>query len=190
MMLGKPKCHFVVCVILLLATCVATNATTLVRMELEKISETARVIVRARCVANSTNWDAGEIWTFTSFEVQEVWKGQAPPQITVRLLGGKVENLTSTVSGIPRFRPGEEIVLFLEPTRRGDFSVVSWEQGSFRVRRDRSSGRESVTQDSASFATFDPVSRRFESVGIRGLPIELLRGQVDAALNAESRRNP
>ena len=90
------------------------SGTTLMRMSLAQISQAAQAIVRARCIGNSTRWDAGEIWTFTSFDIEETWSGSAPAQISVRLLGGRVGNLTSTVSGVPRFSPGEEVVLFLE----------------------------------------------------------------------------
>jgi hypothetical protein len=76
------------------------------------------------------------------------------------------------------------VLLFLEPTPRGDFSVVSWEQGTFRVRRDPATGRESASQDTASFETFDPATRRFESVGIRRAAIDDLRARVDAALRS------
>jgi hypothetical protein len=176
------------CVALLLAASVSTKATTLARMSLAKMSQTAQVIMRGRCLENSTSWDAGEIWTFTSFEVREVWRGSAPARITVRLLGGRVGNLTSSVSGVPRFHPGEEVVLFLERTRRGDFSVVSWEQGSFRIHRDIFSGQESVTQDTASFATFDPATHQFEMSGIRKLPIDAFRARVDAALSGGNGR--
>jgi hypothetical protein len=169
------------CVGLLLAIGGATKATTLVRMSVAQMSRAAEVIVRARCLENSTGWDAGEIWTFTSFEVQEAWRGSPPARITVRLLGGRAGNLTSSVSGIPRFHAGEEVVLFLERTPHGDFSIVSWEQGTFRIRRAAATGAESVTQDSASFATFDPATRLFGAVGIRNLRIEMFRAQVDAA---------
>jgi hypothetical protein len=40
-------------------------ATTLKRMSLPDLSRAAHTIIRARCVANSTRWDTGEIWTFT-----------------------------------------------------------------------------------------------------------------------------
>ncbi len=175
-------------VALLLAAGGAATATTLVRMSVAKMSRAAQAIVRARCLENSTGWDAGEIWTFTTFEVQEVWQGSAPPRITVRLLGGRAGNLTSSVSGVPRFRGGEEVVLFLERTPRGDYSVVSWEQGTFRIRRAAATGVETVTQDSASFATFDPATHQFDAAGIRNLPVEIFRGQVDAAISAEARR--
>jgi hypothetical protein len=187
-MIGLPRVVFVVrCLALLLAVGGTALATTLARMSVEQMSHTAQAIVRARCVDNSTGWDAGEIWTFTSFEVQELWQGSTTPRITVRLLGGRVGNLTSSVSGIPRFRPGEEVVLFLERTQRGDFSVVSWEQGTFRIRREAATGSEIVTQDSASFATFDPATHQFEAEGIRNLPVETFRARVDAG-NGQSRR--
>jgi len=180
----RNKIWIASCVALLFAICDASpaSATTIERMSIEKMSRTAKVIVRARCVGNSTRQNAGEIWTFTNFAVEQVWRGAAPSQITVRLLGGRDGNLTSSVSGVPRFRAGEEVLLFLEPTPRGDYSVVSWEQGTFRIRRDPATGRESATQDTASFATFDPATRRFKAAGIRRTPVDALRTRVDAAL--------
>lgn len=166
------------------------SGTTLMRMSLAQITQAAQVIVRARCIGNSTRWDAGEIWTFTSFDVEETWSGSAPAQISVRLLGGSVGNLTSTVSGVPRFSPGEEVVLFLESTARGDFSIVSWEQGTFRIRRDAHTGDEVAVQDTADSPVFDPATRRFETIGIRNLLIATFRSRVDAAVRGEVRRQP
>ena len=159
-------------------------ATTLKRMSLPDLSRAAHTIVRARCVANSTRWDTGEIWTFTTFDVEEIWKGSAPAQITVRLLGGKSGNLTSTVSGVPRFAPGEELVLFLERTTAQDFSIVSWVQGTFRIGRDRTTDEEIVTQDTAAFAVFDPASQRFETTGVRKMPVGAFHSLVVASARA------
>jgi len=178
------------CGMLLLAACAAGRATTLERMSLAKMSQTATLIVRARCLGNSAGWDAGEIWTLTSFSVEEVWRGSTPPRITVRLLGGRAGNLTSSVSGVPRFHPGEEVILFLELTPRRDYSVVSWEQGTFRIHSQLHPAQESVTQDTASFETFDPGARRFAAVGIRDMPIETFRATVEAALQNDSGRKP
>ena len=165
------------------------GATTLARMSLEKLARSAPLIVRARCVGNSTRWDAGEIWTFTNFNVEEIWRGSAPPEITVHLLGGRLGNLTSTVSGVPRFLPGEEVVLFLEPTARGDFSVTSWAQGTLRIRRDPGTGAENATQDSASVATFDSATHRFETQGIRNISLDVLRSRIDSAWRGAGSRS-
>ena len=169
-----------------LLMCASVAPTTLAHMSVAKLTHVSRLILRARCVENATAWDAGEIWTFTTYEPTEVWKGSAQSRIRVRLLGGRVGNLTSNVSGVPRFRTGEDVVLFLAPTTRGDFSVVSWVQGTFRIHHDQRTGEDMVTQDSASFDTFDPSTRHFTASGIRDLPLQEFRSQVAAALLQES----
>ena len=172
-----------------LVVCGGASATSLMHMTVEKMAGAARLIVRARCLANATRWDAGDIWTFTTFETTEVWKGKAEERFTVRLLGGSVGNLTSRVAGVPRFQPGEDVVLFLETTKRGDYSIVSWVQGTFRIRPNRRGGK-SVAQDTADFATFDPATRRFEANGIRNMLLEALQAQVKSATRNQAGRKP
>jgi hypothetical protein len=168
------------------ALCAPLRATTLLRMSVAQMAQRATLIVRARCRANSAGWDAGEIWTLTDFEIVAVWRGSAPARITVRLLGGTAGNLTSSVSGVPRFRPGEEVVLFLEPTPRGDYSVLSWEQGTFRIRRDHVTHEEIVTRDASPFVTFNPLTRRLETNGTPGIATVSLRKQIDEALRGQT----
>jgi hypothetical protein len=98
-----------------LLACASVTPTTLAHMSVAKLTHVSRLILRARCLENSTGWHAGEIWTFTTYEPTEVWKGSAPPRVSVRLLGGRIGNLTSNVSGVPRFHAGEDVVLFLTP---------------------------------------------------------------------------
>ena len=160
-------------------------ATTLQRLSVEKMVEAAQIIVRARCVLNEPRWDRGEIWTFTSFEVKDTWKGAPNTFVTIRLLGGTLGPLTSTVSGVPKFHVGDEVILFLEPTTRGDLTVASWEQGTFRIAGEARSGAEVVTQDTAAFEIFEPEARTFRSAGIRNMPLESFRTRVEAAVAAE-----
>ena len=160
----------------------AAGATTLERLSIQRMTTAAAVVARVRSVASAVRWEGGEIWTFTTFDVVEVWNGSAPPRITVRLIGGRAGELISTVQGVPRFRPGEEAVLFLEPSGASDFTVVSWVQGTFRIHRDARSGEERVTQDSAGLAAFDPSTREFRADGLRNAPLEELRARVRTAL--------
>lgn len=170
--------------------CGGASGTTLKRMSVREMSQAAHAIVRARCITSSARWDAGEIWTFTTFDVEETWKGTVPARITVPLLGGTAGSLTSTVSGVPRFAPGEQVVLFLERTAAGDFSIGSWVQGTFRLRHVRTTGEETVTQDTAAFAVLNPSSHRFEATGIRNMPAEAFRALVAASLAADLGRTP
>src|SRR5271169_4404639 len=189
----KMQSHKMVFVLILAAvhasSATMVTATTLERMSVAKMTQSAQLVVRAQCLGNSSGWDGGEIWTFTSFEVKDSWKGAptgAAQQLTVRLLGGSVGNLNSTVSGVPRFRPGEEVVLFLQSTTRGDYSIVSWVQGTFRIRRDARSGTEIVVQDTAAFDTYDPATRQFNAEGIHNLSVAAMRLRVQSALSAQS----
>ena len=166
----------------------ASNAfpTTFVKMSLEQLTAGAPLIVRARCQGSIVSTEKSEIWTITSFEVREVWKGSAPQVVRVRLLGGRTAELTSHVDGVPRFRPGEDVVLFLAPLRRGNYSVTSWAQGTFRIHRAASNAQFVVTQDSAAFSPteFSGGSRSLgvDNGAVHGMPLEEFRRRVAATL--------
>jgi hypothetical protein len=176
-------------VLLFLGTVFVSKGTTFARLSISQMSQAASAIVRAQCVANTVVVVSGEIWTLTTFDVQETWRGAVPARITVCLLGGTSGNLTSHVAGIPRFRPSEQVILFLAPTKHflastngGDFSVVSWQQGTFRIHRDRGTGEELASQDTGAYFTFDPESRRFLADGAVRMPVALFHAQVISAL--------
>jgi hypothetical protein len=164
-----------------------SNATSLARMSVVQMAHASAIVVRAKCVASVVRREDGEIWTFSEFEIEEDWKGAANGRITVRLLGGRLGEITSHVAGVPRFQPGEDVVLFLARVSHGAFSVVSWVQGTFRIRRDSRTGREMVTQETASFLVFNAATRQFEPEGIRNLPLSELRDQVTSAIARNER---
>jgi len=168
---------------------IEVSATTLARMSVNEMAQRAAVVVQARCDANQTSWDAGEIWTFTTFTVEETRKGTAAGNLRVRLLGGRAGDITSTVAGVPRFRAGEEVVLFLEKTGRGDYSVVGWIEGTFRIRIDRRSGQKIVTQDTAGFEVYDPAKREFRPAGIRDGRLADFKADVEAATGSAQRNS-
>src|SRR5580700_9828426 len=145
--------------------------TTFARVPLEQLSAAAPLIVRARCQGSM---------------VSEVWKGSAPAVVRMRMLGGRTAELTSHVEGVPRFRAGEDVVLFLGPLRRGDYSVVGWAQGTFRIQRGGAGASLVVTQDTASFspAAFvdGSAARGAQSDAVRGLPLEEFRRRVAESL--------
>jgi hypothetical protein len=182
------NCRCTLTILLLLSLISATaRGTTFARMTVEQMTAAAPLVARVRCLKTTAGWEGREIWTITSFDVLGVWKGSAPQQIAVRLIGGHVGHLISSVAGVPRFQPGEEAILFLMPTREGEFTVTGWMQGTFRIRRDPRAGIECVTQDAAGMAVFDPRTRQFETSGIRDLPLERLRERVAAEMSGAGR---
>lgn len=160
----------------------ALQATTLARLSLDQLAAAADGVARVRCAAAKSRWEDGTIWTVTTFDVIETLKGSLPAQVVVRLPGGRVGHLTAAVDGTPKFRPGEQAVVFLERGRGGGYSVAGWVQGTFRIAQDPNSRREIVTQDSGGFAVFDAATRTFRAEGIRKMPMDQFRARVGAAI--------
>ena len=164
-----------------------TQSTTLARMDLKELSQRAAVIARVRCV-KAVSWvDLSLVWTLTAFELTEAWKGNPPAKFTVRLPGGEAAGRRVTVEGAPRFVAGEEAVLFLEPDRGGQMNIVSWAQGTFRIRRNPRTGAEEAMQDTAGLLVLDARTGLWSQGEQRRLPLVQLRARVARAI-AESAR--
>lgn len=153
------------------------SATTLAPMNLRQLTAAAQLVVRAKCLGSASRWEGGEIWTFTRFASIESFKGAAPPEFTVGALGGKVGAIESVVAGTPRFQPGEQVVLFLEPSPAGGYGITGWVEGTFRLRRD-AAGRPLLTQDSAGGMVFDRATRSFRTEGICAMPLATFRRRL------------
>jgi hypothetical protein len=168
---------------LLIALCVPArlHATTLLRMSLAQMAQAADTIVRVKCIATASRWDAGAIWTFAEMDVVEPLKGSPPAHLVVRLPGGRVGHLVTVVEDAPQLATGEEKILFLERNPDGAYAVTGWVEGAFRIRKN-TDGEEIVTQDSSEVAVFDAVTRKFQVQGLRNLPIRDFRQRLAIAL--------
>ena len=163
-------------------TAVMTNATTLARLQFEDLAKGATAIARLRCLGSETRWQQGEIWTETRFELLEGNKGLVPGLVTVQTMGGTHGHWHSRVEGVPAFRTGEEVYLFLWGQPGEPYRVLGWSQGTFRIVRDEQTGEETVTQDSARAAIFDLRTRKFRRSGIRNLPLSAFQRKLRKAL--------
>ena len=90
-------------------------------------------------------------------------------------------HLQSRVEGTPEFRVGEEAYLFLWGSSPR-FTVLGWSQGTFRIRKNARTRKETVTQDSAQTAIFDTQTKEFTQQGVRNLRIDIFREKIQAEL--------
>ena len=159
----------------------AANATTLAPLSFDRLAQQSSAVARLRCLSTVSAWDRGEIWTTTRFAVVELRKGSLGAVITVRMLGGSVGNLHSRVDGVPAFRAGEEVYLFLWGQAGEPYRVLGWSQGTFRILHDTRNGGEKVTQESAG-NNFDTRDRQFHGDAIRGMGMPAFQEKLRAAL--------
>ena len=103
--------------------------------------------------------------------------------MTVRMLGGRADGITSRVDGVPAFRAGEEVYLFLWGKPGESYRVLGWSQGTFRIIRDARTGVEKISQESSS-TNLDQSTRQFRAGdGIRGMALPMFQEKLRQALS-------
>ena len=173
-------------ILLALTAAAFANGTTFARLRFADLALQSTAVARLRCLGSEFLWERGELWTETRFEVLERNKGLLPGIVTVRTIGGISGHLHSRVDGVPVFRAGEEVYLFLWQLPGEPYRVLGWAQGTFRIARNADSGNETVTQDSAMAPIFDPRTRTFRHGGIRNLPVGIFQLKLRRALEGKN----
>jgi hypothetical protein len=122
--------------LVLLAACLAW-ATTVRPMSVDRLTQVASDVVEARVTQTWSEWDAQHtrIYTYSQLAVTRSLKGSQGSTVLVKQPGGTKDGITEVVFGVRHFRPGEDSVLFLEPSRDNDgaMRVVGLMQGNFLV---------------------------------------------------------
>jgi len=121
---------------LVLATAFAGNAhATLAQAKsFDDKVENAASIVLGKCVATKSQWDPDHRWilTYSTFQVEQALKGDAPREITIVTPGGAVDGMHQETIGVPSFNPGEENVIFTKATNLGP-TVLYFDQGTYDI---------------------------------------------------------
>ena len=99
--------------------------------------------VRSRWVSTSSG---PAIVTVVTFKVVRTLKGDLGAQTQLEFLGGTVGDYRLEVPGIPRFRVGDEDVLFVDERGQPVSPVVGFMHGRFRVLEEPGTGRRSVAR--------------------------------------------
>lgn len=124
---------------LLLAT--PAQATAVKKLSDADLVRDAKLIARAECLSISTEWgpERKRIFTRIRFSVSATLKGSERTALEVLLPGGERDGLSYVVHGMPEFRPGEEVVLFLTGAHKksGICVPVGLGQGLYRIKRER-----------------------------------------------------
>lgn len=143
---------------LLVALASPARATTVLRVPLEEMARACDLVVQARVEAVHTSAapeDERRVSTTVRLEVLRVLKGHpTAPALTLTLPGGRTDRWTLMIPGMPQFRVGEEVVLFLEKTSAG-LRPAGLSLGTYRVRRDSETGRVRAVRDLQGVAVID-----------------------------------
>jgi len=124
-------------------TILAALATTLTGTTLEKLSFDEMVakstqIVRGRIALSNVRQHGAIFYSHYTVQVSEQYKGPTARIIDVVLPGGTIGRNQQTISGVPTFPAGSELVLFLWTSKSGLTHIIGLSQGVFQVSKDAS----------------------------------------------------
>jgi hypothetical protein len=126
-------------------TPIAAEATISRAMKFDEKVEKAQSIIVGRIVSQESRWDTNHqrILTYSKFQIEKTLKGEPAQEMTIVTPGGTVGDIAQDYVSVPRFRTGDENVVFVRDTRVGP-TVLYFDQGAYRV--DKSdSGERMVT---------------------------------------------
>ncbi len=132
--LGRASALFAVaCVVGIVSGLV--SAGTFRRLSPGDLRQAAERVVRAKVVSVRSDWnvDRSFIFTYVSLGVQQDYKGSGPSVLEVRVPGGEVAGRSISAEGMPQFRLGDEVVVFLTRWDDGTVKVLGYFQGLSRV---------------------------------------------------------
>jgi hypothetical protein len=148
-----PVLMFSVAMLSLLAP-VKAGATITRAVSFDQKVENAASIVLGRCIRQESRWDDARKWilTYSTFQVEKSIKGAGTAEVTIVTPGGRVGDVAQEVIGVPKFREGDEHVLFVRNSQVGP-TVLYLEQGAYRVVQER--GERLVTPVSSNAVVVD-----------------------------------
>ena len=142
--------RFLAALLLSLAALPALRAMSVIPPTFSELVAEADAIVRARVVSLQPFADqsaVGEVLrTRVTFVVETTLKGRHEGGLTLEFLGGAVGELSLEVSGMPRFEPGAQDIVFVTAGTPAICPLVAMGHGRYRILRD-AQGAEFVARD-------------------------------------------
>jgi hypothetical protein len=114
---------------------VPAAGTTLKKKNLAQLATESEAIVLAKVIDNTCAWNPERtiIWTETTMDVIESWKGALEGHIAIKEPGGVVPPIGQLVHGMARYRPGDTVLVFMKKDILGQWRTHGCIQGAFRI---------------------------------------------------------
>lgn len=139
-----------------------------------QVVETSVRAVHATCVDVDIQEVAqygGNLFTFSTFQVQEKIYGDIDDQFTLRIFGGEQAGMTIEFPMRPTFKPKEEVILLLGPDNKDGYPVVSI-HGVYRIIRHPRTGANVVETSITGMTVYRAATGSAYSSTPRLVPVE------------------
>jgi hypothetical protein len=124
------------------------NATTVIPPTFDELVKQAELIFQGSVTNVRSVWEGQggqrHIETYVTFQVSDNVKGDAGASYTIRMLGGTIGDETMLVTDTPKFRVGDNEILFVEHNFDQFVPLVGISHGRFHIQRDAETSRDVV----------------------------------------------
>jgi hypothetical protein len=179
------KRAFVLWIFLLTVVSLSGGASTFLKMSQKELVRDSELVVVGRVLSTSSYWEktGTVIVTEAMIQVEEAILGDAPTVVKVLTFGGEVGGYHVEAAGFPELTVNEKLLLFLEPEQDGLARVAGYQQGQYRIVRDKAGVELAVPayEDGSHLLTRDgrPAAPA-KAVGLETLK-ESIRGEARRA---------
>ncbi len=152
---------FITVITTLFLTLLVTNTgacLTMTVLSTEELVRQADHIIIGEVANTKCQWDAEHrlIYTFATVKVEKNIKNTySSSHLTIRYLGGTVDNITLIVSGCCTLLKSERVLLYLEKEDAKTFRIVGNTLGKYQIIHDTETDTKFVENDFVSFAKSD-----------------------------------
>ncbi len=148
-------------------------ATTVLKMDLQDLVTASDSIIQGRVESVETRWENKLAYTYTSVVVDEGMKGGPRRAVLIRLPGGKVGSLKVHVAGMPQFKTGDSVILFLKGRADGTFDVVGMNQGKYDIEQN------TATAHISGLTLFNEKTGQMEGAGfLDKAPLDVFKAKI------------
>lgn len=125
--------------LLVLVAAIPAGASTFLKMTPRDLVRSSAAVVQGEVLKVSSFWEASGRMVVSEalVRVDDKLFGEAPSVVVVRTFGGRVGDFVVEAHGFPKFQAHEKVLLYLEPERDGASRVTGYQQGQFRIVRDK-----------------------------------------------------
>jgi hypothetical protein len=154
-----------------------TAATQVAYLTPQELGLQSDAVIRGKVLSVESFWNSSHTKVFTRarIAVDETYKGNPRSTVDLIQLGGVVGNVKVTVHGSPRWETGEEVLLFAEPRKAGDFQVTGFSQGKLKILRDPKTGQAYVraqVEGGAELLAAPPGQQTATASGAEMVPVD------------------
>lgn len=127
------------------------RATTVIPPDFDQLVNESDYIIRATVTSVTSDFRTNEhgktIITKVALSVKEVIAGVPPANVVLEIMGGRVGDEEMVVQGAPRFKVGDEDVLFVRGNGHTIVPLVGMMHGRYHVMKDPSSDRRYMARE-------------------------------------------